>query len=143
MATENPFDILSSGADFLGSLFGSSTSTSGTQSGTSTVTGSRRQTEQLEIDQAAIQKIIEDVLGGPEGLATIFAGEQNAGIFDSSVAAQASGDIAAKLVGELAKLTSKRVVEAEEDTTTKFTAQSQSKEKSGGLLSSIGDFFGV
>jgi hypothetical protein len=70
-------------------------------------------TTQLELDQDATDKIIADVLGGANGLASIFGGEQNAGIFDSSVAAQASGDLAANLVGELAKLTGKTVETSE------------------------------
>lgn len=65
-------------------------------------------TDKLNIEQEALDKIISDVLSGPEGLASIFAGEQTAGIFDSSVAAQAAGDLASKLVGEIAKLTAER-----------------------------------
>ena len=75
-------------------------------------------TEQLKLDESAIQKIIEDVLSGPEGLANIFAGEQTAGIFSSSVAAQAAGDLAANLVGEIAKLTGVREVREQEDVLT-------------------------
>ena len=66
---------------------------------------------------AAITKIIADVLGGPQGLAEIFAGEQTAGIFDSTVAAQASGDITANVIGELAKITGER--ETTQDSITK------------------------
>ncbi len=81
-------------------------------------------TSQLELDDAAIKKIIEDVLGSESGLASIFGGEQTAGIFDSSVAAQASGDLAANLVGELAKLTGK--------TTEAFDEEGRSKGSSSG-----------
>ncbi|PHQ81738.1 MAG: hypothetical protein COB66_01315 [Coxiella sp. (in: Bacteria)] len=65
--------------------------------------------EKLNIDQAGIDKLIGDVLGGADGLASIFGGEQTAGIFSSSVSAQAAGDLATKLVGELAVLTAERV----------------------------------
>ena len=78
----------------------------------STEVFSGTKTTQLELDQDATDKIIADVLGGANGLKDIFGGEQNAGIFDSSVAAQASGDLTANLIGELAKLTGK-TVEAE------------------------------
>ena len=92
----------------IGDLFGGTTTQKGTTRGeAASITGATkkgRTTEKLNIDQVALQRIIQDVLGGSGGLATIFAGEQQAGIFDSSVAAQASGDLAAKLVGELAKL---------------------------------------
>ena len=80
-------------------------------------TSSGLQTSQLQLDQEAIDKIISDVLGSEQGLASIFSGEQTAGIFDSSVAAQSAGDLAANLVGEIAKLTGKTVTtdESEED----------------------------
>lgn len=72
-------------------------------------------TEQLQIDDIAVQKIIQDVLGGADGLASIFAGEQNAGVFNSSVSAQAAGDLATRLAGEIAKLTAKRVTTKDEE----------------------------
>ena len=50
--------------------------------------------EQLQLEQAAIDKIVQDVLGGANGLKDIFGGEQTVGLFDSSVAAQASADAA-------------------------------------------------
>lgn len=75
----------------------------GERTGERTREGTR--TEQLVLDQTAIERLIEDALSGPGGLAEIFAGEQTAGIFGSSVAAQAAGDLTSKLVGELAKLT--------------------------------------
>tara|TARA_R110000782_G_scaffold246175_1_gene332891 strand:+ start:1856 stop:2203 length:348 start_codon:yes stop_codon:yes gene_type:complete len=81
----------------------------------STEVFSGTKTTQLELDQDATDKIIADVLGGANGLKDIFSGEQNAGIFDSSVAAQASGDLTANLIGELAKLTGKTVEESESE----------------------------
>ena len=81
-------------------------------SGTSSSTGTK--TEQLQLEQDAVDKIVQDVLGGAEGLASIFAGEQASGIFNSSVANQEAGDLAANLVGELAKLTGKTVTDLEE-----------------------------
>lgn len=89
------------------SLFGSGPGTVSVQEAGTTTTD-QRQTEKLNLDTAAIQKIIEDVLGGAEGISAIFGGEQTAGIFDSSVAAQAAGNLASKLVGELAKLTAEK-----------------------------------
>ncbi len=68
------------------------------------------ETRGLDISQEAIEKIISDVLGGAGGLAEIFQGEQTAGIFDSSVAAQAAGDLAAKLAGEIARITAEERV---------------------------------
>lgn len=66
-------------------------------------------TERLKLSKEATDKIIQDVLGGAQGLASIFQEEQVAGIFKGSSAALAAGDLASKLVGELAKLTAERV----------------------------------
>jgi hypothetical protein len=99
------------------------------ESGTERRTGAVTQTEQLKLDEEAVQKIIEDVLGGAGGLAEIFAGEQTAGIFDSSVAAQAAGDLTAKLTGEIAKLTGIREAVREEDTLRETTGTSTTRAK--------------
>ncbi len=129
----DPLEDLSSIFDIGSQLFG--TSRKERTSGTSTRTGTR--TEQLELDRVAINKIIQDVLGGTGGLADIFAGEQSAGIFGSSVAAQSAGNFVANLVGELAKLQAKKVTteEAEE------TFESTTKKKDGGLLGAIKKLF--
>jgi len=94
----------------LQNLFGTSGSVSGTQ------------TEQLEVSQEAINKIIKDILSSTQGLAGIFNEENVSGLFSSSVAAQASGDLLANLAGEIAKLTSKKV-----------TTNTQSTEDEGAL----------
>lgn len=100
----------------MGFELGASAETSGTketEKGTKRATGSR--TEQLKLDEAAIDKIIQDVLSQAGGLKDIFAGEQTAGLFGSSVSAQAAGDLAAKLAGEIAKLTGKTEILTQED----------------------------
>ena len=138
----------------VGSLFGTSTSgNSSTEGVAQSITKAKQsrsglQTEQLQLEDAAVQQIIRDVLGGADGLASIFAAEQNSGIFKSSVAAQAAGDLASKLVGEIAKITGKNVItneeEAEEESVTDQTMSQTTKTKSsdGGVLSGVGDFFG-
>jgi hypothetical protein len=80
----------------------------------SQTSGSR--VEQLQLDQTAINKIISDVLGSADGLASIFGAEQGVGIYNSSSAAQASGDLVTNLVGELAKITGKNVIDTDEET---------------------------
>jgi hypothetical protein len=65
----------------------------------------------LELDDVAVDKIIADVLGGAGGIADIFSQEKAGGLFDSTAAAQATGDLAAKLTGEIARLTAKEVTE--------------------------------
>lgn len=104
-------------------------------------------TEQLILDPAAITRIIEEVLSGPEGLASIFQGEQTAGIFSSSVAAQAAGNLTAKLVGELAKLTGETVTGGTAVTTAEQTVeqqqQSQTETTDEGLFKRLGDLVGL
>ena len=124
-------------AALIPAIFGTTGSQTGRGSGTSTTTGTTR--EKLTLDQDAINKIIEDVLGGAGGLAEIFAGEQTAGIFDSTSAASAAGDLASKLVGELAKLTAEReTVQEQETEQSSFT---KSRQKTGGLLGTLKSFF--
>jgi len=123
-------------------LFGSDLATSGRTSGTTTT--DTTQTERLKLDEEAVQKIIQDVLGGAEGLAGVFSQEQAAGVFDSSVAAQAAGDIASKLVGELAKLTAEKEA-TQIGTQTTRTTQEQEQADEGlleGPLKKIGGVFG-
>jgi len=126
----------------LGNIFGGSSSTTigGTGSGTTAKVGTQRGTisEQLEIDEAGVQRIIQDILGSEQGLASIFSEENIAGIYSSSVASQASGNLLANLAGEIAKLTAKKVstrdlVEEEAGTTTSEEVQTQAQEE-GGLL---------
>lgn len=101
--------------------------------------------EQLQLDSAAVQQIIQDVLSGPQGLASIFGGEQSSGLFNSSVSAQAAGDLAAKLVGELAKITGKNVktidlTGTEEETASETQTQeseTKTKSKDKGLLGGL------
>ncbi|MEY8217467.1 MAG: hypothetical protein RPT13_03900 [SAR324 cluster bacterium] len=116
---DQTFEGLVAGAS---GILGSSSSGSGATSGTTT------QRQKLNIDEAGVQKIIEDVLGGAEGLASIFGGEQTAGIFNSSVSAQAAGDLASKLAGEIAKLT------AEQESVTEVDQETTQESGSGGLL---------
>ena len=117
-------------AQLTNALFPADTKISG--SGSSSGTTKQR----LEIEDEAIERIINDVLGGAGGLAEIFSGEQTAGIFDSSVAAQASGDLASKLVGELAKLRAEQVTE------TKQTSTQQQTQDKEGPIEKLGNLFG-
>lgn len=138
----------------VGDLFGTSQSSKGTTTETGSVTSitdvaqSSSGFKQLELDPEAIQQIIRDVLGGADGLAAIFQGEQSAGIFNSSVASQAAGDLAAKLVGEIAKITGKEVTESDtEESQTRvdtkdLTTVNKVKASDEGVLSGIGDFLG-
>ena len=116
--------LMSGTAQLIPAVFGGGSNVDGESSTRGTSTTS----QQLEIDQEGIDKIIADVLGGADGLASIFAGEQNAGIFNSSTSAQAAGDLATKLAGEIAKITAKTTstTDQEEDTDTKSRSDEDS-----------------
>lgn len=128
-------------SDLVGGLtgiFGSSGSQSQSGSGTSTSKGTI--TEKLNIDQEGIQKILQDVLGGADGLADIFSAESVSGLYNSTAAVQAAGDLASKLVGEIAKLTAESVTTKDETVTSE--SKSKTKSKDGGLLGGIKGLFG-
>ena len=134
----DPFESFSGGfgdlIDGLETLFGSETRQNTSTTGKATSEGfaeaniSGENRDRLEISDEAIDKIVSDILSGPEGLASIFGGEQNAGIFDSSVAAQAAGDLTAKITGEIAKLRAERV-QTEDRTQTQTESQTQTQEQ--------------
>lgn len=147
MATD-PFSAFAGGfTDLLAgveTLFGTERSGTsiGTASSVSEASLSAEARDRLEISDEAINKIVSDILSGPEGLASIFAGEQAAGVFNTSVAAQAAGDLTAKITGEIAKLRAERV-QTREQTQTQKTEQEQrtdTREKKKGLLSKIFGF---
>lgn len=117
----------------LGDIFGTSSSTA--SSGTSTTTGKKTGTKRLRIDQVAINKIIQDILGSDKGLAAIFSQEQGAGLFKSSVGKKGVEDLLAKVAGEIAKLTAVEEITEDVDQTTTF--EQEAKEESGGLLDAI------
>jgi len=125
----------------LGDLFGSSSTTNASASAEardSSVANSNA-ISQLMISDVGVQQILRDMLASDQGLASIFSEENVAGIFDSSVSAQASGSLLSKLAGEIAKLTA-----AEVDTTQEFSVvnsrsseQSTATEASEGLLGGL------
>lgn len=123
-----------------GATKGSSETTASSNT-TSSMKGTSESRDRLEISDEAITKIVDDILSGPDGLASIFAGEQNAGIFNSSVAAQAAGDLTAQVAGEIAKLRAERVQTANQDQTqTQETVQeskTKTKQKKEGILDQL------
>lgn len=127
-------------------LVGSSTKGKTRQTGSSstTATQSGETRRGLELDNAAIEKVIRDVLGADDGLAAIFAGEQVSGLYNTTAAAQAAGDLVTRLVGEIAKLTAEEftTVDQEQTQTTDQELRSQTEQKDKGVLGSIGDKLG-
>jgi len=123
------FDLNTSFSDINTGLFGTDidVSSSGTTDVDETVT------EKLELDKEGILALIDDVLGGTQGLASIFSEENVAGLYNSSVAKEASGDLISQIAGEIAKLTGTKT-STRKGTTTKVGSQSSS---SPGLLENI------
>lgn len=115
-------------------LFGNDSAGSGTE--VRGESGNITKREQLQIDEEGILRLITNALSGEGGLADIFGAEKSSGIFNSSVAKQASGDLLAKISGELAKLTGvKTLVETRDLSTESVKQQNQESE---GLLDNIG-----
>lgn len=109
-------------------LFGTNQEGNTSQSGTSRSSGTID--EQLKIDKEGILKLITDALGGEGGLAEIFGKASASGIYNSTVAKQESGDLIARIAGELAKVTGvKTTTKKEEGEQT--TAGTQSSESDG------------
>lgn len=127
-------DALSSVGNAIGSLtsglFGGSTSGSG--SVTSNASGTR--TSKLVLDQAAIDKLIADVLGAEGGLADIFSQEKATGLYNTSAAKKETGNLLASIVGELAKLTGEQVTTEESS----GTQESSTNTKESGLFDFLG-----
>ena len=89
--------------------------------GTQRATGvqHRRGAKRLVISDEAIQQIIQDMLSETDGgLAAIFAGEKSSGLYNSSVAAEEAGDLAAKILGEVGKLRAREVYDDKVSETT-------------------------
>jgi len=116
--------------DLSAGLFGTSSEQSGSGSGTSLETSDITTTEAIEVDEAGILKMINDILQGTGGLADIFGAEAGAGVFDSSAAKGGTEDLLAKIAGEIAKVTATKTrtqagtKEAEQESTTKSSAES-------------------
>ena len=129
-------DIGSLGESLFGKEETTSTAEFGTQATSARADVSGVGTKQLQLDPAAIQQIIKDILGADNGLASIFNAENQAGIFDSSVAQQAAGDLVSNIVGELAKITGKEVVT--EDQSQQQSSLTEEERRSNSLVSNSG-----
>lgn len=121
-------------------LFGTApTEQLGSKKGTTRTKGGTTTTERLKIDREGIDAIIADLLGGTQGLASIFSDEQVSGLFSSSVAAQASGDLISQIAGELAKLTGVKETKEDIDITESIDIKEESETGgTGGLFGSGG-----
>lgn len=88
-----------------------------------------------QLSQAAIDKLVYDVLSADTGLASLATGENLSGGYAASTKALLAQDFVTKLVGELANVTAQTVT-TESGTASKTSSSSTSK-KSGGLKTVI------
>jgi len=98
----------------LESLFGSSGSVNENMSGVTNSSGSSTETgvssSRLQIDEAGVNKTIQDILKDPSlGLANIVGQDRMAGLYGSSSAAFATNDLLDKIAGTIAQLTATKV----------------------------------
>lgn len=108
------------------SLGGSAEKGQSSSSGSESSVISGTKTTKKNLDKDAIEYMLNEALGGNQGLSAIFKGEQNAGVYNSSVAAEASGDLVTKIIGELAALTAEEVVTTDGTTDTVFSERGKS-----------------
>ena len=108
-------------------LLPTSTSTSGNTSGTST--GKTKTTQQRVLSAEAMNKIMSDMLGSEQGLASLATGENVSGAFGSTGRTQLTQDFLTKIAGELATLTAPTVTEADTAQTQQATQTQSSKSK--------------
>lgn len=94
--------------------------------GQTKTSGSGLKTSKLILDEAGYRKIIDDIMGAENGLASLLQGESTAGIFGSTTNTLMAQRFAQDLAGELAKLTAESVTTTEEE-----QKQSQTKASSG------------
>ena len=93
----------------VGGLMPQSTTTSASKSGTSKT--------QRVFDQTAIDKLIYDVMASDQGLASLAAGENLSGGFNSSAKTLQTQDFLTKLIGELAIASAPQITESQESST--------------------------
>lgn len=91
--------------------------------------------EKLNIDEEGVLKIIEDILGSGQGLASIFGGEQATGLYNSTVAKEQGEDLATKVVGEIARLTAERETTKRGSETLQGDQRTDTKEREFGIES--------
>lgn len=109
-------------------------------SGSSSEAIDTTKSEELQIDEVGLLRLIDKALQGEGGLASIFGGEAGAGLFGSSGAKLQTEDLLAKIAGDLAVVTGKKV--ATEKGTKDITSQSETLQDSSGILDSVGSIFG-
>ena len=101
----------------------------GGQVGSQSTNSSGITKSKLNIDQAGLDKIVQDILGSEQGLAQLVQGQNTAGLYGSSTNTLMAQQFVTDIAGELAKLTAETVQTNE--------AQSKTKSKSVGAKTVI------
>lgn len=98
-------------------------------------TASQTTTTGKQLSQAAIDKLVYDVLSADTGLASLATGENLSGGYAASTKALLAQDFVTKLVGELANVTAPTVTK--EEGSAYKTSTARTTKKSGGLKTVI------
>lgn len=112
MATS--LDTLVGFANLLGQVRGKSQTT--TQSG-----GTTTQTQQTQLDQTAIDRMIQQMLSGQGGQAAISGAARGSGLYDSTTERQQLNDLNARVAGEVAQRSAPTVTTTEREPITSVT----------------------
>lgn len=103
-ATSNVTDTLSKVFQDTISNIVKNTNTSGVQTSSGSVN-----TSKLNISQEGVQSMINSILGGSQGLASLTSQEKVAGVYNSSITDQLVNDLIARTVGAVAEKTGETV----------------------------------
>lgn len=104
------------------------TTTTGTTTSSGSITGKSKTSQQRVLSAEAMNKIMSDILGSEQGLASMATGESLSGSFGGTGRTQITQDFLAKVAGELAVLTAPTVTE--QDTTQQQEQQSETQQRS-------------
>lgn len=126
MTQSDPFASLTGFSNLLG-LF---------KNGTTTTQQSNTSTSTPNISAAGMQQMIEDILGGTQGLASVATGQKTAGLYGSSTNQLLTNDLLTRTAGELAKYQAGT-------TTTSNQTGSSTKRAPLNPLASIGTLLGI
>jgi hypothetical protein len=84
---------------------GTNSKSTSTTSGTTAVNSGSVNTQKLDISQAGIDQMVNDLMSGNQGLASLTSMQKTAGLYDSSVNGQLTNDLTSRIVGEVAAKT--------------------------------------
>lgn len=122
--------IVGGGIQLIDMFAPKTTTTDGNSTSTGSATSKTKTTQQRVLSAAAMNKIMSDMLGSEQGLASLASGQGVAGSFGGSGNAQLAQDFLTKIAGELAVLTAPTVTESNTDQTQAQETNTSSQSKS-------------